>query len=181
VVSNNLPEATIVFDHFHLIKTYNDKLSTLRRNLHNQAAKGGKRVLIGTRWLFRKNRENLNDSRNEKQRLDEASLLNRSLATAYYLKEDLRQLWPQSSKQEASAFLDDLIELTKSSGIHMLTAFSVTFEENRDGILAYYDFSIFTGSFEGTNNKIKTLQKQAYGFRDLDFLEMKIYDLYEIN
>jgi len=48
-VSKNLPKATIVFVHFHLIKMYNDKLSTLRRDLQNRASKNGKKVLKGTR------------------------------------------------------------------------------------------------------------------------------------
>jgi len=178
-VSQNLSKATIVFDHFHLIKMFNDKLSSLRRDLQNQAAKDGKQVLKGTRWLLLKNPKNLNDSRSEKQRLDEALLLNKSLATAYYLKEDLRQLWSLSSKEQASAFLDDWIARARASGIHMLSTFSVTLEEHRHGILAYYDFPISTGPLEGTNNKIKTLQKQAYGFRDLYFFKLKIYALHE--
>ena len=178
-VSKNLPKATIVFDHFHLIKMFNDKLSKLRRDLQNQAAKDGKKVLKGTRWLLLKNPENLNDSRNEKQRLEEALLLNKSLATAYYLKEDLRQLWSQSSKEEASAFMDDWIARARSSDIKMLISFSKTLEEHRAGILAYYDFPISTGPLEGTNNKIKTLQKQAYGFRDISFFKLKIQALHE--
>jgi len=178
-VSKNLPKATIVFDHFHLIKMFNDKLSKLRRDLQNQAAKDGKKVLKGTRWLLLKNPENLNDSRNEKQRLDEALLLNKSLATAYYLKEDLRQLWSQCSKEEASAFMDDWIARARSSDIKMLISFSKTLEEHRAGILAYYDFPISTGPLEGTNNKIKTLQKQAYGFRDMSFFKLKIQALHE--
>jgi transposase len=50
---------------------------------------------------------------------------------------------------------------------------------HRRGILAYYDYPISTGPLEGTNNKIKTLQKQAYGFRDKDFFKLKIYALHE--
>ena len=46
------------------------------------------------------------------------------------------------------------------------------------GLLTYYDFSISTGPLEGTN-KIKTLQKQAYGFRDLLFFKLKILALHE--
>jgi transposase len=41
------------------------------------------------------------------------------------------------------------------------------------------DFPISTGPLEGTNNKIKTLQKQAYGFRDMEFFKLKIYALHE--
>jgi transposase len=178
-VSQHLPKATIVFDHFHVIKMYNEKLSELRRDLYRQATKADKQVLKGSRWLLLKNPEHLNDTHNEKQRLEEALSLNKSLATAYYLKEDLRQVWSQSDKKEATAFLDDWIARARSSDIHMLSAFSVTLAEHRAGILAYYDFPISTGPLEGTNNKIKTLQKQAYGFRDLDFFKLKIYALHE--
>jgi transposase len=61
----------------------------------------------------------------------------------------------------------------------MLLTFSKTLETNRDGILAYFDFPISTGPLEGTNNKIKTLQKQAYGFRDMEFFKLKILALHE--
>ena len=61
----------------------------------------------------------------------------------------------------------------------MLDNFADTLDRHRAGILAYYDFPISTGPLEGTNNKIKTLQKQAYGFRDTNFFKLKIYDLHE--
>ena len=178
-VSENLPDATIVFDHFHLIKLFNDKLSKLRRELQHKAEGAGKKVFKGTRWLLLKNPDNLSTERNEKQRLEEALRLNSSLATAYYLKEDLRQLWQQQNKHQANAFLDDWIARARCSGISMLKAFSRTLERHREGILAYFDYPISTGPLEGTNNKIKTLQKQAYGFRDIEFFKLKIYALHE--
>ena len=178
-VSTNLPTAAIVFDHFHLIKLFNDRLAKLRRELQRQAEKAGKKVLKGTRWLLLKNPENLSLQHNEKQRLEEALRLNSSLATAYYLKEDLRQLWHQPDKPIASSFLDDWISRARASNVAMLHKFAQTLESHRDGILAYFDFQISTGPLEGTNNKIKTLQKQAYGFRDLEFFKLKIYALHE--
>ena len=39
--------------------------------------------------------------------------------------------------------------------------------------------SISTGPLEGTNNKIKTLKRQAYGFHDLEFFKLKIMDIHE--
>jgi hypothetical protein len=50
---------------------------------------------------------------------------------------------------------------------------------HRRGILAYYDYPISTGPLEGTNNKIRTLQRQAYRFRDREFFKLKIYGLHE--
>lgn len=178
-VSTNLPEATIVFDHFHIVKMFNDKLSELRRDLQREAEGTGKEVLKGTRWLLLKNPKNLRADHNEHQRLDAALNLNKPLATAYYLKEKLRQLWLQKDKQSASAFLDDWIDQAKCAGIKMLDDFSKTLENHRAGILAYYDYPISTGPLEGTNNKIKTLQRQAYGFRDMEFFKLKIYALHE--
>ncbi len=93
-VRDNLPLATLVFDRFHLLKLFNERLSNFRRELYREAIDGlHKDVLKGTRWLLLKNSEHLDEQRNEHQRLNEALQLNRPLATAYYLKEDLRQLW----------------------------------------------------------------------------------------
>ena len=89
-VSANLPKAAIVFDHFHLIKIFTEKLSEIRRDLHHEATQKGKKVLEGLRWLLLKNPDNFNPQFNEKQRLEEVLLLNKSLATVYYLKDDLR-------------------------------------------------------------------------------------------
>jgi len=50
---------------------------------------------------------------------------------------------------------------------------------HRTVILAYFDFPISTGPLVGTNNKIKTLQKQAYGYRDMEFFKLKIYAIHE--
>src|SRR5690606_12442204 len=92
-VTQHLPEATIVFDKFHVVKLMNEKLSNLRRALYREATEQlDKDVLKGTRWLLMKNPDHLDDARNEAARLQEALELNQPLATAYYLKEDLRQL-----------------------------------------------------------------------------------------
>jgi len=179
-VLENLPEATLVFDHFHVIKLYNDKLSKLRRAIQNEAEGPlQKRVLKGTRWLLLKNRHNLNEQKNEKERLDEALKLNKPLATAYYLKEDLKRVWLQVCKVDAKEILDEWIKKARSTSITILKKFANTLASHSFGILNHYDYQISTGPLEGTNNKIKTLQRQAYGFRDAEFFKLKIYGLHE--
>lgn len=179
-VMENLPKAAIVFDHFHVIKMYNDKLSKFRRALYNET-KGilEKQVLKGTRWLLLKNPENLNKEKDEQHRLDDALKLNQPLATAYYLKEDLRHFWKQTNKADAKKFLYHWIAKAESTKIPMLKKFAKTLRAYMFGLLTFYDYSISTGPLEGTNNKIKTLQKQAYGFRDLLFFKLKIQALHE--
>jgi len=179
-VRENLPEATLVFDHFHVIKLYNDKLTKLRRAVAKEADALGKKALKGTRWLLMKTPANLVVEKDEHTRLQEALQLNQPLATAYYLKDDLRRVWQQEDKEAAAFLLDDWIKRAAVSGIQMLKQFANTLAAYRSGILAYYDFDrLSTGPLEGTNNKIKTLQKMAYGFRDRGFLKLKIKGLHE--
>ena len=178
-VSTHLSKATIVFDHFHVTKLFNDKLSDLRRWLYHRAGDEQKKVLKGTRWLLLKAAENLDEEHDEKKRLKEALALNQSLATAYYLKEDLRQFWEQPGKKFGTLFLDGWIKRAEASGIKMLQQMAKTLAAHRSGLLAYYDAMITSGPLEGTNNKIKTMKRQAYGFRDKEFFKLKILAIHE--
>jgi len=179
-IRDHLGDAVHVFDHFHVIKLFNEKLSDFRRELHREATdKMHKDVLKGTRWLLLKNPENLDPRRKDRERLEEALRMNQPLATVYYLKEDLRQIWEQPDKETAARVLDDWIRRAEASCIKMLQKFASTVALHRRGILAYYDSPISTGPLEGTNNKIQTMKRQAYGFRDQDFFKLKILAIHE--
>jgi transposase len=178
-VRAHLPEATLVFDHFHVVKLMNDKLSALRRALQRKAEAEATEVLKGSRWLLLKDPQKLSAERNEAERLKAALELNAPLASAYYLKEDLRQLWSQPDKERASKFLDGWIERARATGIRQLLTMSNTLSLHREGLLAYYDVRITTGPLEGTNNKIKTLQRSAYGYRDQEFFRLRIFALHD--
>jgi len=177
-VRDHLPRAVHVFDHFHVVKLFNDKLSALRRQLFHELNQQERRLLKGTRWLLLKNPENLDAERNEQQRLQDALELNTPLTLAYYMKEDLRQIWQQPKKAIARRVLRDWIRRAQASGIAMLEQFARTLHQHRKGILAYYDYRISTGPLEGTNTKIQAMKRQAYGFRDLEFFKLRILALH---
>jgi transposase len=180
-VSDHLPDAHIVFDRFHVIKLYHDKLSGLRRKLHREATDQlHKNVLKGTRWLLLKRPEHLDENRNERARLEEALKLNEPLALAYYMKEDLSQVWEQDDCEEAETHLMDWILRAEASGVRMLIDFAKTLRFHASGILAWYQHPISTGPLEGTNNKIKTMKRQAYGFRDHEFFKLKILGIHQM-
>ncbi len=92
--------------------------------------------------------------------------------------DDLRQVWWQANKAAARRVLDDWIRRAEASGIDMLKRFAATLREHHHGILAYYDCPISTGPLEGVKNKIRTMQRQAYGFRDPEFFKLKILALH---
>jgi transposase len=176
----HLPGAKIVFDRFHVVQLFNEKLTGMRRALYREATEvQHKEVLKGTRWLLLKNPENLDEEKDEKRRLEEALKLNQPLATAYYMKDDLRRFWEQPGKRFATTFLDGWIRRAEASGIKVLQQMAKTLAAHRSGLLAYYDVMISSGPMEGTNNKIKTMKRQAYGFRDREFFKLKILAIHE--
>ena len=179
-VQRHLPAATVVFDRFHVVKLMNEKLTQLRRELHREAVDQlHKDVLKGTRWLLLKTPENLDPKKGEPKRLREALRLNESLAIAYYLKEDLRQFWEQPDKRTARLKLLDWYHQAMASGVRVLMEFARLLLARQEGLLAWYDYPISTGPLEGTNNKIKTMQRQHYGLRDREFFILKLYQLHQ--
>jgi len=105
--------------------------------------------------------------------------LNEPLAMAYHLKDELNEIWEQDDRESAEALLMDWIVYAEASGIRMLKEFSRTLRFHAQGILAWYDYPISTAALEGTNNKIKTMKRQAYGFRDPEFLKLKILGIHQ--
>jgi len=184
-IRENLPDAIHVFDHFHVVKLFNDRLSDFRRALQREAEGPlGKTVLKGTRWLILKNPENLDetkkgkDNRTERERLNEALRINQPLATAYYMKEEFRLFWDQEDLAAATQFLDDWCRRAEASTLSVLQKMAGTFKMHRTGLLNYHRCPISTGPLEGLNNKIKTLQRQAYGYRDKEFFRLRIYSIH---
>lgn len=178
-VRTHLPKAEIVFDPFHVVKLMNDKLSQLRRDLYHQANQEGKQILKGSRWLLLKAPENLDQSRAEWPRLEQALALNHPLATAYYLKEELRLFWREPDKKRAADILSTWLERAQTTGIGVLRTMAETLQACHRGLLAQWDWHISTGPLEGLNNKIQTMKRQAYGFRDREFYKLKILAIHE--
>jgi transposase len=120
-----------------------------------------------------------NPLRNSGHTLEEALRLNRPLAIAYYLKDDLRRFWEQDDFVSAFNFLDDWCARAQASRIRILEKFAKTLLGHRSGLLAWYHHPISTGPLEGVNNKIKLMQRRAYGYRDLELFRLRIYSLHE--
>jgi transposase len=180
-VMKHLWPTQLVFDRFHVMKLMNDKLSTLRREMYRELKDVQRRdVLKGIRWLLLKNPENLKQTPrgDERSRLAEALKLNEPLAQAYYLKDDLRQFWQQSSKAAAANFLEDWCRRAEATGIRVLRTMSHTLRGHRVGLLNWYDHPISTSPLEGTNNKIGLLQRRAYGYRRYDHFKQRLLTLH---
>jgi transposase len=163
-----------------VVKLINEKLSDLRRDLQRELnGVLNKDVLKGTRWLLLKNPENLDPSKGEWERLQEALVLNRPLATAYYMKEDLRRFWDFPDAQQAERHLGIWTRRAERSGIAVLKTMARTLRANRRGLLNWYKHRISTGPLEGFNNKAQLMKRQAYGYRNMEFYKLKLLTLHQ--
>ncbi|MGH3098594.1 MAG: ISL3 family transposase, partial [Streptosporangiales bacterium] len=180
-VRENLPNAKLVFDRFHITKMVNDRLSELRRALYRDEAKLNKRPVIkGVRWLLLKGQSKLDESKDEHLRLEQALEANRPLAAAYYLKEELQLLWKQDSVEAARAFLGKWAARAYAARVPILSKMANSLLAHRTGIFAWYSYPISTGPLEGLNNKIKVLKRKAYGYRDKEFFKLKILSMHQM-
>lgn len=178
-VKNNAPEATLIFDHFHVIKLMNEKLDDIRRDLVSQETDEKKKKIIkGTRYLLLANGEDLKE-RGGSKKLDNALTLNQPLSQAYYLKEDLREVYRQINRVEAEKKINEWIHMAKSTGIKQLITMADNIQIAKPGILAWYDCPISNGRVEGINNKIKVMKRNAYGFRDDKYFTLRLYALHD--
>lgn len=114
-----------------------------------------------------------------KTRLDNALEMNKPLSQAYYLKEQLREIWTQTGKGEAEKIMDDWVRQARESKVPQLMKMAATIMARRTGILAWYDCRISTGKVEGINNKIKVMKRNAYGFRDERYFQLRLYALHD--
>jgi transposase len=172
-----LPGVDVVFDHFHIIQLANEKIDELRRVLQREAGILERRYIKGTRYLLLMGEENVPD--HKRSALEQALRFNEPLSMAYYLKEELRCLWSQPTQVAMKKYLDAWCAQAMESGIAQMIHLAHTLRTHGTGILNYFKHRISTGRLEGINNKIKTLKRKAYGYRDETFFILKLYSLHE--
>ena len=176
-VKEVLPDADLIFDHFHLIKLMNDKLNNLRRSTMSKLEDEQKKELKGKRFLLVRNHETLDDK--AEQELEKLKDEFEDLGTAWLLKEALRNIYTMTNDSATARLAFDLwCDKAVKSGIACLKTMAKTISSHIEGILGYWRHGFFTNaSHEGFNNKIGWLTRQAYGYRDEEYLHLKIYDL----
>lgn len=175
-VLEQLPEAAIVFDRFHIAKRVNEKLDDLRREMVREATGRMQQTVKGVRYLLLMRKDNVDESR--LPQLQAALKHNEPLNTGYLLKEALNLLWEQPSYAEMKSYLHQWCAWALGSGVRQMQQLGKTLLGHASGILAWWKHRISNGRMEGINNKIKTLLRQTYGLRDERFFTLKLYALH---
>ena len=175
-VRERLPHIDIVFDRYHVSALMNRAIDDIRRGQQKELDTLGQKALKGNRFLLLSNYDSVKPDR--KLRLDALLQANQPLFTAHAMKEQLRLFWQKEDLQSATAFLDTWIADAKQSGIRALAKVANTLAGYRTGLLNFFKHRITNAGAEGINNKIKTLKRQAYGFRDMEYFKLRLYHLH---
>lgn len=176
-VKEHLPSAQIVFDHFHVIKLMNEKLDLVRRRIAAKLDADERAILKNQRFTLLRNEENL--SSEATAYLAKIKQTFQELADVHMMKEALRSIY--SVAQNVSQAEDALLRWVKAAQkiqSDQLHKMAKTILQYWDGILGFWRFGNMTNaSMEGFNNKVRTMLRQAYGYRDHEYMRLKIFNL----
>jgi transposase len=166
------PEASIVFDQFHVVKAFSKVIDKVRNAEYRKANKEGKEVIKGSKYLLLRNKENL--LKEERPKLKSLLKLNEAITTVYILKDYLKKLWQYRYTKCAESFLNYWCHIANESKIRPVVAFARTLKRYAYGIINHCKFPIHTSRIEGINNKIKVIKRKAYGFHDMEYFSLVI-------
>jgi transposase len=176
-VQKKVPHVKIVFDLFHVVAQFNRVLDQVRNSEYRQASQAHKEVFKGAKYLLLKNRSRVRRQK-DRQQLNELLKLNEVINAVMILKDQLKHIWSYRSRTWANKAIDQWCALARTLKHRAVTKFAKMLDRYRYGILNHCDYSIHTGQLEGVNNKIKVLKRKAYGFHDLRYFSLKVFQAF---
>jgi transposase len=170
----NVPEAAILYDKFHVIRHLQEALDKIRKQEYARLAGRDRSFIKGQKYTLLSHRENL--TLEGRQSLRKLLRANKRLHTAYLLKESFGQLWDYRTEGWAHRFFEHWKDALKWQRLKPYEEFAALIGRHWEGIAAYCrpENKIALGFVEGLNNKIRVLQRRAYGLRDEEYLRLKI-------
>lgn len=200
------PHIQPVFDYFHIIKNFNDKvISEVRKDEEKRLIEEGNiegaKLLKKTKYILTSARESLQhkdeEARAGKSISKESSLFNTKsytrkegyeekynellkenqlFFTIDIIKEKLRLAYTRTDEINMSNDITEIIDLCNSTDNKHFNWFARMLNDHFEGIIAHATYNISSGKIEGINNKIKTLRRQAYGLPDDEYFFLKLFD-----
>ncbi len=168
-VTEQIPQAEIVFDRFHVVRLLLDAIDEVRREQQRELEGSDERkILKKSRFPLLKNPWNL--TRKEKQKLAAIQLNNRSLYRAYLLKESFQSIYDASSVEEADQRFDEWYAWARRSQLRPFVTLAETLRNYWPGIRRFIELRITNGPVEGYNSKIRMISHRAFGFHSANAL-----------
>lgn len=173
-LTKHVPGVLIVYDKFHIVRHLNEAMDEVRRSEYRRLVGKDRSYIKGQRYTLLTRRKNLILS--GRQALRKLFKANKRLYVAYTLKETFGQLWDFKTPGGARRFFERWRDSLKWQRLRAYEKFAKTIDKHWDGIASYChpENKCSLGMVEGLNTKIRVLQRRAYGYRDEEFLKLKI-------
>ena len=174
VTNERAPQAAILFDKFHIMRHLGKALDEVRKSEYRRLSGHDRSYIKGQKYTLLSRRENLTlDGRTALKKLLAA---NKRLSRAYLLKESFGQLWDYEREGWARRFFEHWRASLKWQRLKPYEKFAEMIDRHWDGIAAYCkpENKVSLGFVEGLNNKIRVIQRRAYGLRDEQYLRLKV-------
>jgi transposase len=174
VARDKAPQAAILFDKFHIMRHLGEALDKVRKSEYARLDGKARRFIKGQKYNLLSRHDNL--TLDGKRSLKLLLAANKRLNTAYLLKEAFGQLWDYGREGWARRFFDNWRASLKWQRLKPYERFAKMIDRHWDGIAAYCkpENKVSLGFVEGLNNKIRVLQRRAYGLRDEEYLRLKV-------
>lgn len=195
-----------VFDHFHIVKNFNDKVVTEvrrdeQRRLYEEGDHKAAKALKRTRYILTSKRSTLQKKDQEaaegkvlskgsdlfnkeevvrrsgyESKYDELIRENELLFTLDLIKDKLDEAYRQTQEPVMADMVMEIIDLCRATKNKHLLWFARLLDSHFEGIIAHATYRISSGKIEGINNRIKTLRRQGYGYPDDEYFFLKLID-----
>jgi transposase len=170
----NAPRVAILYDKFHIMKHLGNAMDKVRKMEYSRLTGKDRSYIKGQKYTLLSNKENLSlEGRKALKKLLDA---NKRLNIAYLLKESFGQLWNYQTEGWARRFFENWKAALKWQRLQPYENFAAMIERHWEGIATYCnpENKVSLGFVEGFNNKIRVIQRRAYGLRDEEYLRLKI-------
>jgi transposase len=165
-------QAKIAFDHFHLAQHFSRAIDRLRVAEAQNAESEHKEIYKGSRWLLLKKPEKLKG--NQKNALETLLKINHNLFTAYILRSDFRQIYAGKTSHSRLIRLNHWIKKAKAANIPQINEFVDNVEKWLPYIKNSLRLNVSNSFAEGINAKVRVIQRMAYGYKNFEYLRLKI-------
>jgi len=196
-----------VFDYFHIVKNFNDKVvgevrKDEQRRLYEEGNIDAARAMKKTRYILMSNRSTLQKKDKDaalervihkgshlfktedikrktgyEAKYDALLQENKLLFTLDIIKEKLSAAYTLTDEPKMAEAIIDIIDICKATENSHLLWFARLLDTHFEGIIAHATYKISAGKIEGINQKIKTLRRHGYGYPDDEYFFLKIMDM----
>ncbi len=172
-VEENLPNALITFDKYHIMKVLNVAVDEVRKSEAKQQD-----LLRGQKYVFLKNRQNLTESQLKTlHSLESLPRLNLKTVKAYHIRENFQEIYKEETQEGFERALKKWYFWATHSRMEEIKEAARTIKRHWAGVLRWYDSKINNGILEGLNSLIQAAKAKARGYRTFKNLKTIIYML----